>query len=291
MEKDFKYSKWWYVIGILFAANLAAYTLLARASGGDHATVYFFDVGQGDSIYIRTAAGNDVLIDGGPGDAVLSKLGKAMPFNDRTIEFMILTHPHADHASGLVEVLKRYEVKNLMTPQVQYDSATYQKFLELASQKKVKVFLPKLGQRVYFDDQIVFDVYYPVAGRFSEAPKDVNEVSIVGKVSFGSQHILLTGDSGKGTEDLLLGLKIPLEAQILKVGHQGSKTSSGKLFIEKVRPDYSVIMVGKNSYGHPHEEVLGLLSAQQTRVLRTDEHGDVVFRLYSDHVLVLPGGK
>lgn len=280
-----RYSKLWYLVGILLAANLAAFAALAKDQQDDFVTMRFFDVGQGDAIYIRTAEGNDILIDGGPGDAVLGKLGEAMPFNDRTIELVILTHPHADHVSGLVEILKRYSVKNILMPESVYDSATYGRFLELAKEKQIRTILPKLGQRIFFDRETVFDVYFPIIGKFAKPPSDINDVSIVGKMSFGKSNILLTGDAGQDIEKLMLALGLPLDSEILKVGHHGSRHSTSPEFVEAVSPEDSVISVGKgNSYGHPHPEVLGVLASLTPEVLRTDEKGDIVFRIYPERI-------
>lgn len=278
-----KYSKLWYLVGILAAANLTVFAALAKGQQGNFATAHFFDVGQGDAIYIRTAEGNDILIDGGPGDAILGKLGRAMPFNDRTIELVILTHPHADHVSGIIEALKRYGVKNILMPESVYDSATYGRFLELVKEKRVKIILPKLSQRIFFDRETVFDVYFPITGKFAKLPGDINDVSIVGKLSFGESNILLTGDAGRDIEKLLIALHLPLDSEILKVGHHGSRHSSSPEFVKAVSPEESVISVGKgNNYGHPHPEVLGVLASSSLEILRTDERGDVVFKIYPE---------
>lgn len=280
-----KFNPFWYFVGILVAANLAVWAGLQKSKAGGFAGIYFFDVGQGDGIYLRTVQGNDILIDGGPGDGILAKLGKAMPFFDRNIELMMLTHPHADHVAGLVEVLKRYKVKQVLLPEASYKSATYNYFLELLKEKNIHASVPKLGQRIMLDDYTVFDVYYPVTGKFTQLPKDINDVSIVGKLSLGKSRVLLTGDAGQEIERLLLSLQLPLSSDILKVGHHGSRHSTSEDFAADVGPAESVISVGRNNrYGHPHEEVLGILKKSGTRISRTDEQGDAVFRIYPDRI-------
>lgn len=279
-----KFSKLWYLVGILAAANLAIW-FGGLASKPDYLGLQFFDVGQGDAIYLRTPQGNDILIDGGPGDAVLAKLGQVMPFADRTIELVILTHPHADHVSGLAEVLKRYRVKNIIFPGVVYESATYARFLELIKEKNVLVHIPHLADRVLLDDFTVLDLYYPITGEFSRNPSDINDVSIIGKLSYGTNRVMFTGDAGKNIENFLLKLGVPLESNILKVGHHGSRHSTAAEFLAAVKPEYSVISVGKeNKYGHPHEEVLGVLKAANTEILRTDQQGDIIFRLFPQNM-------
>src|SRR3989344_1857111 len=145
----FKLNKIWYGVGVLLLLNVAVYLALAQSDTRNYARLEFFDIGQGDSIYLRTVEGNDVLIDGGPGDAVLSKLGEAMPFFDRTVEFVILTHPHADHVRGLIEVLQRYKVKNLLFNELVYESATYRTFLAQARVEGANLYSPRLGERIF----------------------------------------------------------------------------------------------------------------------------------------------
>lgn len=280
----FKYSKIWYAVLFLLLANIAAAATTRQFTQADHGRLHFFDVGQGDAIYYRTAAGNDILIDAGPGDAVLSKLGRVMPFWDRELELVILTHPHADHISGMVEVLRRYRVKTVMLPYAEHGSEVYKTLLSGFKVEKINIVRPRLGQRIFLDEQSVFDVYYPILAKFDEQPKDINDVSVVGRLSFGKINILLTGDAGRDIENLLLRLGLPLEAEILKVGHHGSKHSSSPEFLKVASSSYAIISVGKNSYGHPHEEVLGTLNETDAEVLRTDEHGDIRFDIYPDRI-------
>ncbi len=282
-----RFSKWWYAVGALAIANIAVWVAVTKFQSPDYAKLYFFDVGQGDAIYLRTIQGNDVLIDGGPGDAVLSKLGKAMPFTDRTIELMILTHPHADHVSGLVEVIRRFKVEKLLVSEVFYNSATAKTFEDLVSRKGISVVHPHLGQRVFLDESTVLDIYYPVAPELTKPPKDINDVSMVARFSFGKNQVLFMGDAGKGIENFLVKLGLPLTAEVLKVGHHGSRHSTAPEFLKTVGPDYSVISVGQNRYGHPHEEVLGLFVSQEKKLLRTDEQGDIVFLLFPDRVALV----
>ncbi len=279
-----KFSKFWYVVLILLLANLAAQASVAKSQKQDHARLMFLDVGQGDAIYLRTPFGNDILIDGGPGDTILGRLGRVMPFADRTIELMIVTHPHADHIAGLVVVLKRFLVKTVLISEVVYSSQPYAEFQRLLTEEEARVIHPLAGQRIFLDEGTVFDVYYPLVKDFNSLPKDLNDVSIVGKISLGESQILLTGDAGTDIENILLLAGFPLQSEVLKIGHHGSRHSTSQQFIEKVDPDYSVISVGKNSYGHPHSEVLGLLTEASTKILRTDEHGDVIFAIYPDRV-------
>lgn len=279
-----RFSKLWYLVGALLLANVAAGAAVQNSRPADHVRLEFFDVGQGDAAYLRTPEGNDVVIDTGPGEAVLSKLGRAMPHTDRTIELVVLTHPHADHISGMVEILKRYRVEKVMLPEADYDSATYRALLDLLAREEAQIIRPRLGQRVFLDSSTVMDIIYPVLAERQAAPPDINDVSVVARLSFGRMNVLLTGDSGKNIENFILDAGLPLEAEILKVGHHGSRHSTSEKFLGQVQPRYSVISVGKNSYGHPHEEVLGALQEADTETLRTDEGGDIRFLIYPDQL-------
>lgn len=280
----FKLSKIWYFVGALLLANLGVWLGVWESRPSNFAKVDFFDVGQGDALYIRTVHGADILIDGGPGDAVLSKLGRAMPVLDRTLEFVILTHPHADHVSGLVEVLKRYKVKNVMFSKVNFSSATYSAFLNLLESKEINVINPKLGQRIFLDSKTILDVFYPLALNDQAEVKDPNKISLVTRMTFGKNHVLLMADAGMSIEQFLLKLNLPITSGVLKVAHQGSNSASSPEFLQAVKPEYAVISVGQNNYGHPSPEVLRTLNDQKIEVLRTDEKGDIKFSFYPDRV-------
>ena len=265
-----------------------------KAKPKEGLSVSFFDVGQGDATFITTYRGRQILIDGGPGSQVLNQLGSVMPFWDRSIDVLVLSHPHADHVSGLVEVLKRYKVDEIIMPEVVFEGEAYKEFVELAKDKDVKVDFAYEGERIFFDDSTVFDVYYPAKGLIEtdNDPKDgdgktnPNEASIVGKLTFGLDNILFTGDVGAETEKLL-AQKYDLDSNILKVAHQGSRFSTSEEFVNDVSPEYAVIMVGQNSYGHPTKEVLDRLNAAGVIVLRTDQDGTVRFFLNRDNVTLL----
>ena len=282
----FKYSKVWYAVLFLLLANVAAAATTRQFTRRDYGQLHFFDVGQGDAVYYRTAAGNDILIDAGPGDAVLSKLGRVMPFWDRQLELVILTHPHADHISGMVEILGRYKVKAVILPDAEHNSEVYKTLLSELQARAIKIVRPRLGQRIFLDEQSVFDVYYPILSEFANQPKDINDVSVVGRLSFGKINVLLTGDAGRDIEKLLSRLGLPLQAEIFKVGHHGSRHSSSAEFLKAASSSYAVISVGKNSYGLPHEEVLGLFQNSVTKLLRTDEEGDIRFDIYPDKIVL-----
>jgi competence protein ComEC len=238
--------------------------------------VDFYDIGQGDSFLITTYEGNQVLVDGGPGDTVLQKLPNDLGLYDKTIEMVVLTHPHLDHFEGLIAVLKKYEVKKVLMPNVEYKSNDYLAFLEAVNNEGSQILYAMQGQRHYLDRGTVLDILYPTTNDVMKPGKsaDINDTSIVAMLRFGRTRILLTGDSGKNIEDELLP-KFDLDADVLKVGHHGSKHSTSKKFLDEVTPQYSVIQLGKNNYGHPAPETLSLLESVKTSIFRMDQIGDL----------------
>lgn len=241
--------------------------------------VTFFDVGQGDSILATEEGSTQILVDGGPGDSVLAKLGRSMPFWDRTVEVVILTHPEKDHITGLLEVLQRYNVGFVLWTGVSHTTAEYQEWVRILEERRIPVILAHAGQRLIVSDMLSFDILSPSRALAGKPEKNLNETSIVGQLQYGERLILLTGDIGKPTERrLLFEAREKLDSDILKVGHHGSKNSSLPEFIELVSPNYAVIQVGrKNRYGHPTGEVLDKLAAVGAKVFRTDLDGDITF--------------
>lgn len=253
---------------------------LAIFSSSSFLEVVFFDVGQGDAIFIETPQDHQVLIDGGPDTSVLEKLGKEMPFWDKNIDLLILTHPDHDHLAGLIEVLQRYKVDNVLWTGVVKDTAEYAKWLELLEEQQV--IIAQAGQRIILSD-VIIDVLFPFNNLEGESPKDINNTSIVLRLSFKESSFLFTGDLHKSVEEDLVEKQVFLASDILKISHHGSKTSSSEKFIEYVSPEIAVISVGRNnSYGHPHQETLETLKKYDIRVERTDQRGDI--KILSDGV-------
>ena len=231
--------------------------------------VIFFDVGQGDSIFIEIPLGYQILIDGGPTSVVLEKLGERMPFWDKTIDLIILTHPDHDHISGLLEVLERYKVDNILWTGILSEGGEYEQWLDLISKEGAEIIIAKAGQRITAGDARI-DVLFPFENLEGENVSDANNTSIVSKLIFGKTSFLFMGDAYKSTERLLNNI----DSDVLKVSHHGSKTSSDKNFISLVSPNIAVISCGQdNSYGHPHQETLDSLLGIE--VLRTDLIGDI----------------
>lgn len=265
-----------YLVGPLIALNIAALAGYQQTKPDWLLHVDFLDVGQGDAIFVQTHLGNQILIDGGPSDRVLAELGSVMPFYDRSLDLVILTHPDADHVSGLVDVLRRYQVEKVMLTGVSKDTEAYRQFAAVVESEHAELFPAQTGQRVWLDQSTVFDVYYPNTG-VAEEKLATNDTSVSGKLRFGQTSIVLTGDGSDKVERRLVSVGFDLNADLLKIGHHGSRFSSSLEFLQAVSPEYAVISVGENNYGHPTEEALGRIRAVNAEILRTDEQGTIRF--------------
>lgn len=267
-----------FLLSFLFFLNVLAWAVVFDLRKTRFLKVDFFDVGQGDAIFIEDPQLHQILIDGGPDSVILEKLGESLPFYDRSLDLIILTHPERDHMDGLIEVLKRYRVENILWTGVLRDTVEYNVWKSLIKKEKAKVFIAKAGQEIKTDSSppLVFKILYPLQNLEGEMVKNSNDTSIVAQLIFGKSSFLFTGDASKSTEKKLLEENTYLDSDVLKVGHHGSKTSSSEKFIEKVSPEVAVISVGReNRYGHPCQKVLENLAKYGIKVLRTDRDGDI----------------
>ncbi|MBI2122128.1 MAG: MBL fold metallo-hydrolase [Candidatus Sungbacteria bacterium] len=244
--------------------------------------VTFFDVGQGDSIFIEVPGGNQILIDGGPDDSVLAKLGKRMPFWDRSLDLVILTHPEKDHVSGLLEVLRRYDVDKILWTGVEHSIAEFEEWKKLLEKEDAEIFYAQRGGVINFGKGAEMVILWPDEDFRGKTVSELNETGVVAKLEYGQNSFLFTGDIGRSTEYRLLSESLSskffvLSSDVLKVGHHGSKYSSSDAFLRAVLPEINVIQSGrKNRYGHPASETLDRLAAAGAAILRNDTDGDIV---------------
>ena len=277
MDRKFKVG----VLIVLTYFNILAWVVVFDLVQND-LKVVFFDVGQGDSIFIETPEKHQILIDGGPTSVVLEKLGNEMPFYDRTIDLIILTHPEHDHIGGLLEVLKRYRVENILWTGVLRDTAEFEEWKRLLVEEKSAVIeIAQAGQSIVcaasvLEKTVKMNILHPFENLDKQIIKNTNNTSIIVQLIFGENKILFTGDIYKSIERKLIEREPLLKSDILKIGHHGSKTSTSKEFIEAVDPEIGVISAGRNNgYGHPTPEVLEILRKYDINILRTDELGDI----------------
>ena len=237
---------------------------------GGPAEVHFIDVGQGDSIYIRTPS-QDILIDAGErGDTVVDYL-KGQNVDD--LELVIGTHPHSDHIGGLVDVLEEIPTEEVVDPGVVTTSKTYEDYLTLIDARDITFTEGRAGMKRTFEDGTVLEIFSPA----SPDEDDLNEASVVAKLTYGKISFLFTGDAGTKSEKEMLKSGYPLKSTVWKAGHHGSSTSTSDDFLEAVSPEAAVIPCGAgNSYGHPHKETLEKLEAADIDIYRTDIMGTIV---------------
>jgi competence protein ComEC len=263
----------WAIGAALAIAVLTVAWALTQPDGRLHVT--FFDVGQGDAIFIQTPSGRQVLVDGGHYPTLLNQhLGQHLPFWDKEIDIMIATHPDADHVSGLPGVFERYRVGRLVTNgQEQGVSEVYDAVLLAAEEAGTELHPAVAGEVITIDDGVQMELLHPGAWLSTE---NRNDNSVCLRLQYGGFSLLLTGDAEEGAERQMVASGRPLSSLVFKAGHHGSRSSSNDFFLEAVRPQIIIISAGEgNRFGHPHDEVLQRAAEVGAAVLRTDELGTI----------------
>ena len=261
---------------------------IAKSPTDENLHLYIFDVGQGDAVMI--AKGDyQILIDGGPDDSVLSKIGEVLPISDRRIEKVILTHPHADHLVGLNLILERYEVGEIYVSGVVHTSSQYLEFLSKIKEKNIKTTVPEVNQKEIPFDNGSLTFLWPGKKYQEQTAENLNNSSIVSKFCYYSRCAIIMGDIElDGQSEMYSGNKnADFQASVLKVAHHGSNNGTNQTLLDKVKPQYAVISVGAdNKYGHPHAAVLELLEKSNIKIFRTDRDGTVEFIFEQNNLIV-----
>ncbi|MBT4511292.1 MAG: DNA internalization-related competence protein ComEC/Rec2 [Chloroflexi bacterium] len=242
--------------------------------------VYVLDIGQGDSILLQKG-NQQIIIDGGPNSGKMAdQLGDKLPFWDRTIELLVLTHPDADHITGLIDILQRYKVQKVVTSGQEYDSDLYREWCKLVEEKGVERIIAVAGQEIVMQDGVHLTVIHPQDTLFEGETTDLNNNSVVIRLEYGKFSFLLTGDIGEEVEKCLLDEDVNLKSVALKVAHHGSNTSTTAEFLNEVGPLFATISVSAdNRFGHPSNEVVDELEEAVGRdgLLVTSEDGAIEF--------------
>ncbi len=251
----------------------AGHTHLAENEG--NLSVFFLDVGQGDST-LFIIDGKTILIDAGETDMGDRVVGDIRALGITRIDLLVATHPHSDHIGGMQKVLAAFPVGKVIDAGLPHPSYAYEQFLETIDRKNIPYQVAEQGQTINIDPALRVFVLSPPAQRSGD---DLNADSMVLRISYGTIDFLMSGDLGGEGEDALIRSGYPLEAEILKIGHHGSSSSTSPGFLARIGPEIGVLFAGEdNPYGHPHRETLDLLKKGGVKVYRTDRDGTVLVR-------------
>jgi competence protein ComEC len=277
--------RWGYLIsGIITGFILLVSFLGSLPDGKLHVT--FCNVGQGDATYVRFPDGRDMLVDGGPNDAVLACLGRHMPFWDRDITIVVNSHPQNDHVKGLVSVLQRYKVDYVVRSDITSSSDVYAQFIDAITTHHVPQRLVTAGEKIsvgpasltlIWPSQSQIARMHPGTGVLgASTDTNLNDGSLVFFLRYGSFDALFPGDADSHVESQYTGDQLADgSVELLKVPHHGSKTGMTQGFVDWLKPAIAVISVGKNSYGHPSAEAIAMLQTIGSDIHRTDKEGDI----------------
>ncbi|HLP86471.1 MAG TPA: MBL fold metallo-hydrolase [Candidatus Paceibacterota bacterium] len=287
MERIRKYLPEILLISIFILTIVIWFFVFIHNKNNDYLKVVFLDVGQGDSIYIEAPNGRQMLIDGGPDAKVLSSLSKVMPFADRSLDMLIATHGDQDHIGGFPLILDNYKVASVVTNGASSESKIFSSLEERISKNKINKIVAHRGMHIILDKDknIYLDILFPDRDASS---LESNDGSIVGKLVYGKNSFMFTGDATIYTENLIgwNESENTIDSDVLKLGHHGSRTSSSILWLEMVSPDIAIVSAGKdNRYDHPHTELLERLSDLKIPYLSTSQKGNIIFK--SDGVNII----
>ena len=241
--------------------------------------VHFIDVGQGDSSFVHFPNAKTMLIDAGENDKGETVVEYLDNHGIEKIDFLVGTHPHSDHIGGLDVVIDNFEIGEVYMPYVSTTTKTYEDVLKAISAKNLKIKKAEKGKVIFEDEDTLIEIIGPV----DINEENFNNCSAIVKLTYKNKVFLFTGDAETEAEDKLENV----DADVLKVGHHGSSTSSSERFIRRVSPDLAIISVGKdNDYGHPHKEVKKLFEELDIDTLRTDECGTIIVKTDGEQISV-----
>lgn len=262
------------ILGVFAIIFLGAGFLMLREESSDQLTLAFLDVGQGDAVLISKPRQYDLLIDGGPDPIVLSRLSDILPWYDREIDVIFLTHNHADHYQGLLAVLDKYRVGELIVSALAEPLPA--PLLDSLKRHKLSYTKMPAGTQLQLDQTTKLKALWPVA----ETPiADMNDRSLVLELVSGERKVWLAGDAGVAVEEALLKNNLVEDVDIFKLSHHGSDTANSEEFLELLRPEWVVAQAGTgNSFGHPNRRIIKRAERVGAQILRNDERGTIVFQ-------------
>lgn len=246
-------------------------TELKKEEITDKLEVHFIDVGQGDSILLKTK-NEYMLIDAGDSKSKKTLFSYFEKFNIKSFEYVVATHPHEDHIGSMDDIIKNYSIDNFYMPDVLTTTKTFEDMLDSLEEKNMTYKVPDIGERFYLGDAEIKVLY------LNDDEDNLNDCSIVLRLVYGDSSIIFMADAGLSVEEEMMDGYDDLKSDLIKIGHHGSSYSSSTEFIEFINPKYAVISVGKNnSYKHPSSDVLKRLEKNEITVYRTDINGTIIF--------------
>ena len=266
--------KYTVILTIIFMILAGAFELFqgtVAITPSEDLKVHFLDVGQGDSIFIELPTNETILIDASIKDASNKIINYLREENVSKIDYVFATHPHSDHIGGMSAVIKTFDIGQIYMPKAVTTTKTYENLLLTIKDKNLKIKTAKAGNTIIDTDDLKLVVLAPNQDSY----ESLNNYSIVLKLTYKEKSFLFMGDAETLSEKEITG---DIQADVLKVGHHGSRTSTSQAFLNKVNPSYAVISVGlNNDYKHPHQEVIDRLEKKNIKIYRTDQNGDIIF--------------
>ncbi len=263
----------WVILLVLFLVvfDIFIWAEILFNDPGKNTELYFLDVGQGDAELVVLPGGVKILIDAGPNNRILNQLSSIFSPFERYIDLIVLSHPQTDHFTGLIDVLKRYQAGAFISNGQEGTAQSFKDLEKIIKGNKIKTLILSEGDKIRYQDNY-FEILSPSKNLLLS--NELNDATLVMKLTSQNFKTLFTGDTSSLVENYLLQ-KYDLDIDVLKVAHHGSKFSSTENFLKSISPKISIIEVGKNSYGHPTEEVLNRLSMIGTQIFRTDQDGTI----------------
>lgn len=232
--------------------------------------IHYIDVGQGDSIFIELPNKETMLIDAGESNKAQMIYKYIIDLGYSHIDYLVGTHPHTDHIGGLSYIINNFSIGLIYMPKVVHTSKTYENLLSVIIEKGLKVIPAKSGMNIFSNNDLKVDIIAPNNDSYS----NLNDYSVVIKISYKNRKFLFMGDAEVKSENEITH---SVDADVIKIGHHGSKASSGEVFVDKVNAEYAIVMVGAvNKYDHPHKNILDRWSDSGAKIYRTDLNGNIV---------------
>ncbi len=249
----------------------------ASTSTAKETLIYFLDVGQGDSELIRLKTGENILIDAGTKESEKELVSYIKELGVSKIDYLIATHPHADHIGGMAQVVKQFDIGKIYMPKIPDKqvptTVTYEKLLTEIDKKGLKITAAKAGMTIFQNGTEKFEILAPVSTKYD----GLNSYSVVTKLTCGGKKFLFTGDAETDSEKDMISKNCDVKSDVLKCGHHGSSTSTSTAFLKAVNPTTAVISCGvDNDYGHPNKKILNRLENANVKVYRTDSQNTIL---------------